>query len=604
MLAYIYPYQFWHSRTYLKWIQRIARDPFLFSAYNTYRKTMEKAHAGLDPWWRQQINSNELLGMDSANPLIFNLQATLNPVHGLMNVDFSDKYKRVDAVSATLDDLNKFGPGTWTIFSLALATYYHAKGQDDAAARWAGRLTTATRAFRDVTALLGVKGGRGQEIDPLINFFSGGLGPYERPRVGKALGDMLDEGYPEADLIDAANSHTGPLWDEAVARSIRARAAGNLFGFVGGVGFKPRSQSDIQISRMYDDMYALMNIRDNLSNQEYQEKWEQLRQAYPFLDVVLLSRKGGLERDEAFAWNVLRRVPPSMNREFAGLVGMQEEAINRFYESKGDLSLLTDSERMDFMAGIIDLGAILEIPSGTTRQEWQRARTAYSVMLDNGKEIFGDDIWDRVDVYFGAKGDTQLEKDRAEAILDSDPRIGDALDWQSLYIGNNPFLSPYYNGLNKIEGYFKGQMYKTLEENFGSDIWDKWDTYWSMRDAGQDYRQYYKDHPELGDYSDLKKELLEGIEDHFQQFQGIFPEALPATTRPVEPATAAQQAIFDALNQQFLQATPEELQQLMGEPLYQLVMMGGDLPQIAEDRLKEIAEELGMTVSQLLLVLQ
>ncbi|KKK44368.1 hypothetical protein LCGC14_3167220, partial [marine sediment metagenome] len=116
LLSYIYPYQFWHSRTYAKWIKRIANDPFLFSAYSTYRKTMEKAHAGLPDWWKFNINTNELLGIDSDNPLYFNLEASISPLNGLTNVDFNDKYKRVDSVSSTLDDLNKFGSSTWTIY--------------------------------------------------------------------------------------------------------------------------------------------------------------------------------------------------------------------------------------------------------------------------------------------------------------------------------------------------------------------------------------------------------------------------------------------------------------------------------------------------------
>ena len=597
---YVYPYQFWHSRTYLKWFKRIMSDPALFSVYSTYRTQMEKFHAGLPPWWKFHLNTNELLGIESDNPFYFQLEATISPLHALTGADYNDKYKRVDTISSGLDDLNKFGPSTWTIFSLALATYYHAKGKEEAAARWAGRLFTGTRAFRDLTALLGAEEGRGIEIDPLINTFSGGIGPYERPRVGLALGDMLDEGYSEEDLIDAGNQQSGPVWEDAVARMVQARAGGNLFGFIAGVGFKPRSQTDIQIDHMYNDMYATIRNRENFSEQEYQDRWEKLREAYPFLDVVLLSRKGGLERDEAFAWNVLRRIPPSMNREFAGLVGMQEEAISRFYESKGDLTLLTESERMDFMAGIIDLGAILAIPPGTTRQQWQRARTAYSVMRERGEERFGDDIWDRIDVYFGAKGDTQLEKDRAETILKNDPKISEALDWQALFIGNNPFLSPYYNGLNKIEGYFKGQMYKVIEEELGSDIWEKWDMYWGLKDIGGEFRDYWKAHPELERYGEMKDDMLAGIEEHFEQFQGLFPEALPATTRPVEPMTAGQQAIFDALNQQALQPSPQELQQLMGEPLFGLVSLGGPLPDVAIRRLEELADELGMTVQELL----
>ena len=108
-LSFVYPYQFWYSRTYMNWIRRIAQSPEVLVGYAKYRDYLEKIHAGAPDWWKYQINSDEVLGIQTDNPLFFNLEATLNPLNGVTGVDFTDPYKRVSWWQSNSDDLISWG---------------------------------------------------------------------------------------------------------------------------------------------------------------------------------------------------------------------------------------------------------------------------------------------------------------------------------------------------------------------------------------------------------------------------------------------------------------------------------------------------------------
>ena len=97
-------------------------------------------------WWKYQLNTNELLGLDEKNPFYFNLEAMVNPLNGLTNVDFTDPERRKDWWGGAMEDIQKMGPSVWTPFVLALAAHYSFKGEKEAAARWAGRLLPGTTA--------------------------------------------------------------------------------------------------------------------------------------------------------------------------------------------------------------------------------------------------------------------------------------------------------------------------------------------------------------------------------------------------------------------------------------------------------------------------
>ena len=605
----VYPYHFWYSRTYAKWAKRLMTQPGLIAAYFRYRRYMEKIHAGLPDWWKYQINTNELLGMDMENPLYFNLEATLNPLQGMTGVDFNDPRKRVDWVSRTLDDLGKFGPTTWTPYTLALATAYQIQGKEEASSRWAGRLFTGTRLIRDITALLGAKGGRGIEIDPLIHLFSGGIGPWERSRIGRQLGEMQAES-PELDevLIDAGYRQEGPLWEEAQRRTVNDRAWGNTFGFIFGQGFKPRSETDIQIDRMYGDMYSLIKQKPNYTAEEYRELWDQIRAIYPYMDTILLSRKGGLERDEALAWNVFRRMPPGMSDELTEAAGLPRDTLNTFYDNKGDLAEMSETERMHFMASVIDLSLVLEIPADATVYEWTVARTSYSQMMEFAEGIWGDNIWDRVDGYYAARDEDS--RDKADVILKEDPDIEQALDWKALQMVFDPTMAPYYGGLAKIESYYKGLMYDEIERELGEDIFEKWAEYWRRKDMAEDAKAYWDENPELEEYGEIKDRWEPMIAQHIVEFGADLPEPIgPEVREDFEPFVPVQERIAEMVGElgqpRYPQWTRQDWVNELGNSVVNLVddyTRGEDLPNIVETALERAAERLEMPSGYLTII--
>ena len=408
-LSFVYPYQFWYSRTYMNWIRRIAQSPEVLAGYAKYRDYLEKIHAGAPDWWKYQINSDEVLGIQTDNPLFFNLEATLNPLNGVTGVDFTDPYKRVSWWTRFLDDLNKLGPSTFTPFSMVTAFLMKMQGEDDAAARWGGRLIPQTATLKSLLSLMNVNIRTGQginEFDPQVNFYSNGLDPYERNRSGRALGWMIDEGELDpASAQDAAWNQNDDNWFEAVARGIRSRAGGQLASFFFGTGFKARNRSDIEIDRFYTEWRRLWNMKDNLNPSEFRNSMDSLRSKFPFMDAVLLSRKGGDERDRAYAYNVMGRIPPGQKDDITKLVGIEPELFDMFYDSKGDMSTWSDSDKDRFMAGMVDIGAILDLPDEATSYEWNVAKTGYEDINNRMKAIFGDDIHDRIDNYYQAKGE-------------------------------------------------------------------------------------------------------------------------------------------------------------------------------------------------------
>jgi len=602
LLSYIYPYQFWHSRTYAKWMQRLVTEPEWVARYARYRQYLEKKHAGLPDWWKYQLNTNELLGFDSEHPLWFNLEATLNPLYGMTGVDFTSPERRLDWWSATMEDLNKVGPSIWTPYQLAAALIYHAQGKEEASSKWAGRMFTGTRFIRDVTAMMGMQEGKGYEIDPFVNYFSGGLGPWERARVGRVLGEMQKEGkYTPAEIIDAAYQQKGAIWDEAMARSINDRALGQSVAFLFGAGFKPRSETDQQIDRMYNEIYGLMSKRDFLSDEEYRQGWDDLERRYPFMDAVLMSKKGGLERDEALAWNVLSRIPPGATDEMAERVGINEEDITSFYDYKGDLLVMPEQKRLRFQAAILDLAALLDLPNAATRAEWDRARATYRDMQEIGQSLYGEDIWDRVDTFYAT--------DDKDAFLRRNPIVEQALDWQQETIIMTPILAAYYTSIKRIEQYLKGQMYDEAERLYGADLWDVFEVYHRLKDIDSDAaRKHWDDNPKMESYLDFRDERLVYIAERLEQLGSRIPDALPAEFRiemPIEEYTPSEskEAWYESQVLSYLSGVtppagiPPATQDILAyleqneKPLYYLYMsylQGEELPIIAKEKLSEL----------------
>ncbi|MFQ5409958.1 MAG: hypothetical protein ACE5FI_16240, partial [Anaerolineales bacterium] len=144
VMAYGFPYGFWYYGTWRNWLTRVATNPRLAANYARYEQFLEKQHAGLPDWWKYNLNTNDLPGVNMEHPLFFNLEATINPLNGLLGVDFNDRDRRATWWSALVDDMNRFGPTVWTPITLAVAGALLVNDEKDAAAAFAGRLIPQT----------------------------------------------------------------------------------------------------------------------------------------------------------------------------------------------------------------------------------------------------------------------------------------------------------------------------------------------------------------------------------------------------------------------------------------------------------------------------
>jgi hypothetical protein len=575
---------------------------------------MESVHAGAPDWWKYQVNTNELLGLDAENPVFFNLEATLNPLNGMTGVDFMDGEKRGTWFETALDDLGKFGPTTWTPFSIATAVAAYMRGDEESAARWAGRLFPQTASIKAGLGLLHHKVSdlplQG-EYDPFVHLFSGGLDPYERKRVGRALGMLVDEGAIDAATArDAARTQKGPVWDMALDRAVNERAPGQLASFFGGVGLKMRSQSDMEIDQFWGDYGRLWSMEPTLSSEEFRVGMDDLRARYPFMDAVLISRKSTLARDRAYAYSVLGDIPPSMSDDFASWAGLSGDMLSKFYDTKGGIDQWEESDRSRFMAAIVDIAAVIDIPDEATRAEWTQARGRYNAVLAQGKQLFGDDIWDRVDLYYGSKGDTPQAQQQSDMILLADPEIQQALDFKAGMVTNDPVLFPYYASLSQIERYWKSLMYTEIEQATGmpiAQVWESWDQYYNQL-PGSERKAYKAEHPELNTYNDIKDKWQPVVDEKVAEF-GMKIRDIPVEVREGAGQTFGQEGVLAGLEQGrgFPQYSWQEWEGILGDSLARLVLdnaaRGDPLPKAADGRLNAIASDMGLPSGDAVLML-
>lgn len=530
MAGILMPYQFWYGRTYANWAKRIARNPAIVANYARYKEAMAQIHAGLPEFWQQNLSSAELLGLFPNNPVYFNLEQTLNPLQGLTGVDFEDPYKRVDAWSRTLDDVNRFGPTTSPIYSYALAFAYLLRGEKEASSRWGGRLIPQTNTLKALGSVLGMPG-LTKEIDPAVWLFSGGVDPYERRRTGRAFSQMIMEGaLTEEQALDASWSQEGQWWEMARQRAVGERAPGHLASFFLGVGFKGRNKGDIATDMMYDEFFTLMNMRDKMSPADFKQTMSDLEQKYPFMDSVLTSAKTGWARDMTFAYNVLGRIPPGDTSRLYEMVGIDKRLVNKFYESRGEMSDWAETDRKRFMAGVIDMSAVLAVPDGTTKQMWTDAKKQWSIMTDNMKRIYGPEIENKIDQFYALKN---AGKDgEAEIFLSSNPEVDQAMQYKLSQIVNDPTgsLQPYYSSMQKIASYEKQVMWDEVKRRFGEGIWDLQNEYYSYEKSWEK-KAFLRQYPQLKDYWEFRDEYGKIINRRVIELTQYLPEGPGAQFR-------------------------------------------------------------------------
>jgi hypothetical protein len=554
-------------------------------------------------WWKYNINSNDLPGVDTDNPLYFNLEATLWPLNGLTNVDFNDPSKRVNGWTYALDQLNKFGPSTWTPINMITGLSLYAQGEREAGEKWMGRLFPQSNVIKAVGSKLGISN---LETDPFVKFLQGGLDPYERRRVDRALAEIEQEAirgelpYTREQIQDAAYNKEGEIWEEAIRRAVNGKSGSQISSYLFGVGFKGRTQEDMEIDEFYTSYSKLWTMRPNLTPEEFREGMDKLKTEYPFMDTMLLSRRDSEDRDSGFAYTVMNRIPPGQSSRIAQAAGIDPKLMDMFYSTKGQLENWPPADRQKFMAGILNIAATLEIPTDVTRAEWTQAKNAYSGLTTEAKEQFGDSIMDLVDGYYAAKTKSYQAGD---AYLEKHPDVEQYMNWRSERIINSPLLSAYYGGASMVENYQKSRMYADIEQKVGKDIFDIIDQYNDLKTYGtpadvKAFNRQYK--ARINQYYDLKDEWQLTIDQQVAQLGASLPEGQGVSIREdirglgAEQLAGALQGPEQPSYEEFQAQIPEHVLSLVEDYITQ----GERLPESAEKQLDRLANELGYESGQ------
>ena len=552
-MSYLMPFQYWTTRTYGKFLERFVENPSLINQYFNFKEYMTKEHADLPEWWRYNVEAS-LPGIEDS-PLFFNLEATLNPLYGLMGTDFNDPYKRVDWISSMVDDMNKAGPTLAPIYSWAVALHLYNKGEDDAAQRWMGRLFPQTALLKTILTKSGANvniGGfvKNNEFDPFVNFLMDGLDAYERNRIARHLAglegkEVLINGKlvnVTAEMaIQASADQKGELWEYAMRDALNERTMGQTFSFLFGVGFKSRNQGDLKVDEFYNEYHKLISARSLMPAEEYNDEWAKLREKYPFMDAVLISKKAGSDRDTALAYNVLSRIPPGELSDMAETLGIQPYMLEQFYSNKGDFSAMNSQDKDRFMAAIMDMSAMLKMPDYPTKAEWNMAKAIYKEMNDQLSQQYGENIHDKVGMFY------DLPENERELFLEANPDVAQAMDAKTAMITNTPILSAYYGGIDTIERYYTTLMNEQLDEEFGEDVALLFEEYYFLKDSlkNEEAKAFYNAN-NLKSIESKKKKLQAEVNKAVVESGKLLPEMKGYEIRPdFMPASGYQE---DALN--------------------------------------------------------
>lgn len=604
-MAYAMPYGFFQAHTTATWIKRLVTNPEFVAGYFKYRKFMEDQHANLPDWWKYNINSNELLGIQSDHPLFLNLEATLNPLNGITGVDFTDPEKVVGAPGSgmrwwtqTLDSAGKFGPSIWTPITMATAVGLYASGQKDAAARWAGRLIPQTAAVKAISSEFG----KPLELDPAVNLLSDGKDPYEASRIGRAMAALIQEGAPEAAALQQMHDEKGPIYDEAYRRAVKDRAPYQMLSFVGGTGFKARTPEDMKVDQFYEAYRNFWANYKNMAPDEFNTGMVKMHKDYPFMDSVLLSKKDGLDRDRGYAYSVMTRIAPGDTAKVGSAVGLDPRLLDKFYQDKGDTTNWTKSDRDIFYAKIVDIGATLDVPPNAVRQEWTLAKNEYLKMGVVAKNQFGSNIDELVNGFYAQDTDSKNQ------YLTQHPTVQQYLDWKAQYVVQEPLLATYYNGMGQLRNYYDGKFRAEAEKTFGPDVYQTVADYYTMKDTRpqKEYDAYYRQHPEIKKYFTLKDKWDVFINNKVVDFGKMLPEGIPSQVRPDAPqgsaASLGQQDLQSSLQNQAPQwkdVAPSIASDLKND-IAVYFQSGKALSYTTSQRLTRIAKQMNMSLDDFL----
>jgi hypothetical protein len=413
---------------------------------------------------------------------------------------------------------------------------------------------------------------------------------------------VMDGDITQAQAEQEGYLMEGENWNEAKRRSALTRAPGTLLSFLLGTGFRMRPASDQQIDVMDDYLYRFYEMENNLSPDEVSQTFEWFRNRFPFFDTVILARKGEEERDRLFAWSVINRLPPGQKDDLSKAVGIDPKMMDKFYNEKGHIWDWPMEDRQKFLAGMLELGALLEVPDASAREEYREASNRRQGIETQLEGRYGEDIRVMMDQYFMLR---RKSLDQADQYLEEHPDVAEAMDFRTDAIMADPLLKKYYGTIETVRSYLRSAMFDAIENAVGSDISQKWNEYFNLKLVDEKQaRAYFKAHPELVKYIEMRDSYDILISNELANIEKYLPERPYPFMRTDIPQnlTIGQESVMETLRQTGLpeaydysladwnELRPSQLQNLLRDYAYE----GEPLPESAMTALERVAQPLGI----------
>jgi hypothetical protein len=207
-------------------------------------------------------------------------------------------------------------------------------------------------------------------------------------------------------------------------------------------------------------------------------------------------------------------------------------------------------------------------------------------MLEAGEQRFGEGIWDLESAYYALFDDTQAGRDAASEFLRNNPNLDAARRWKSGMITYDPVLSQYYASLDKIEGYYEGQMYLEIERELGKEIWDILEKKYG---SGEELTS--EENGKLRRYWDIKDDWEDLVATNTINVANMIKPGpgLEVREPPGELGVGGQQLLEQAPTlQENFAIPPELLAQALGPTLFALASDVEPLPDVARRRIEEL----------------
>jgi hypothetical protein len=479
LLAYIYPYSYWYTRTYANWMQRVLRNPGAVQAYYDYKRWLANKNQDLPEYMRNNQQITGLFGIPLKHPLFINGEAWVNPLNAILAPDFNDAQKRSTQFGRAMDNWGKFGPSVHQLYGIIYGATRYAAGEKEEGAKWIGRLLgSGSRAARVLTKFAGLKPEGfegGVEVDPFLiaqSLAEGrqwwqGMDPYEKGKVARAGLGMVERGQiDEAKFVDAMNEG----WENAdfqmmVAQARSNKDAGDLLSFVGSPAFRSRTKEDMQADAMNLEVERIFAKRDIMDEDAWAQEWATFNKKFPHADLMTLARSTGNKRDERLTYNVLSRIPAGAKREFYERAGLDYDTVQEFYKTKGkNLEEMTKEQHDEFMNGVIGLSMTLAVPDDATRQEWKVAGQSYGFVMDQLTENYGEEIMALEGTYW--KHINSGEREKAYELMDQVPELQQMMNDKTLMLNNDHLLRKYYSTYGQGKSMYNSRMWEELGQRF------------------------------------------------------------------------------------------------------------------------------------------